>query len=134
MSGNVLVNFRLDRDRPLRVRWLATDGTPGDGYKPQVTAVVLPDGTRLAMHGTSIMEQVHRPQPGDDGYLITFTGMVGYADGHADRAHIDNLADAEIDYELEFVHEDGRIAVADRDYQIVERPRAMARKLSGRDA
>ena len=44
---NVLVNFRLDKEKPLRLRWLATDGVPGDGYKAQVTAVVLPDGTKF---------------------------------------------------------------------------------------
>ena len=132
---NVLVNFRLDRDTPLRVRWLATDGVPGDGYKAQITAVLLPDGTRLAMHGSSIMEQVQPDAGGGIGaYLLTFNGMIGYAADHADRSHVEKLLDDEIDYELEFVHDDGRIAVADQDYKILERPRAMARKISHRDA
>jgi len=132
---NVLVNFRLDRDRPARVRWLATDGVPGDGYKAQITAILLADGTRLEMHGSSIIEQT-APDPagGIGGYLLTFNGMVGYASDHADRARVEQLADQEIDYELEFVHEDGRVAVLDQDYKIVERPRGMARKMSHRDA
>ncbi len=134
-APNVLVNFRLDRDRPARLRWLATDGVPGDGYKAQITAIVLADGTRLAMHGSSIIEQT-APDPGGGigGYLLTFNGMVGYASDHADRVRMEELADEEIDYELEFVHDDGRVAVLDQDYKLVERPRGMARKMSHRDA
>ena len=132
---NVLVSFRLDRDTPARVRWLATDGVPGDGYKAQITAVMLADGTRLAMHSSSIIEQT-APDPagGIGGYLLTFNGMVGYASDHADRARIEQLLDEEIEYELEFVHDDGRIAEPDQDYKIIERPRAMARKMSHRNA
>ena len=44
---NVLVNFRLDKDQPLRLRWLATDGVPGDGYKAQITAIKLSGGAKL---------------------------------------------------------------------------------------
>lgn len=132
---NVLVSFRLDRDKPVRVRWLATDGVPGDGYKAQITAIVLADGTRLAMHGSSILEQTSPDAAGGiGGYLLTFNGMVGYASDHADRARVEKLLDEEVEYELEFVHEDGRVAVPDQDYKIVERPRGMARKLSHRDA
>ena len=132
---NVLVNFRLDRDRPVRVRWLATDGVPGDGYKAQITAILLAAGTRLAMHGSSIIEQT-APDPagGIGGYRLVFNGMVGYASDHVDRARVEQLLDEEIDYELEFVHDDGRTAVLDQDYKLVERPRGMARKMSHRDA
>lgn len=119
-----MVSFRLGRETPLRVKWLANDGTPGDGYKAQVTAIVLPDGTRLAMHGSSIVEQT---QPDGDAYAVTFTGMVGYAQDHADYARVANL-DTEVDYELEFVHEDGHTAPADQ-YEILDRPRALAKKL-----
>lgn len=132
---HLLVNFRLDRDRPARVRWLATDGVPGDGYKAQITAILLSDGSRLPMHGSAILEQT-APDPagGIGGYLLTFNGMVGYPAEHADRAHVEQLLEEEIDYELEFVHEDGRVAVLDQDYRLVERPRGMARKMSHRDA
>ena len=122
-----MVSFRLDRETPMRVRWFATDGAPGDGYKPQVTAIVLPDGTRLAMHGSSIMEQT---QQDGDVYTMTFTGMVGYAADHADRAHIDGLTESEVDYEVEFVHDEGKNAVPETDFVIVERPRARAKKLA----
>lgn len=134
-ESNVLVSFRLDRDRPMRVKWLATDGVPGDGYKPQVTAILLADGTRLGMHGTSIMEQVNPDAAGGiGGYALTFSGVVGYAPDHVDRARIDRLGEEEADFELELVHEDGRVAVENRDYRVVDRPRAIARNLSHRDA
>jgi hypothetical protein len=125
--SNVMVSFRLDRDMPLRVRWRATDGVPGEGYKAQVTGIVLPDGTRLAMHGSSILEQAQAA--GDGIFTITFTGMVGYAHDHADFEHVDKLADVEVDYEIEFVHEDGRTATAE-DYEILDRPRARAKNLA----
>ncbi len=127
----VLVNFRLDKDTPLRVRWLATDGVPGDGYKAQVTAIQLPDGVSLAMDPSSILEQSHADSAGGLGaYLVTFQGMVGYAHDHPDRAHVDALEDQEIDYAFEFIHEQsGRVAVDDEDYKIVARPRGRAHKL-----
>ncbi len=133
---NVLVNFRLDKDRPLRLRWLATDGVPGDGYKPQITAIKLRDGKRLAMDNSAILEQT-APDPGGGigAYLMTFNGMVGYAADHPDRASVDALEDQEIDYDLELVHDDsGRVAVENTDYQILERPRAWAHKLTRRNA
>jgi hypothetical protein len=128
----LLVNFRLDKDRPLRLKWLATDGVPGDGYKPQVTAVRLPDGARLIMDSSAILEHTAPdPSGGRGAYFMTFTGMVGYAPDHPDRKHVDALSDQEIDYELEFIHEDsGRIAIDNEDFKIVERPRARAHKLS----
>src|SRR3954469_2450218 len=98
---NVLVSFRLDRDRPLRIRWLATDGVPGDGYKAQVTAIKLADGTRLAMDASAILEQTaHDHSGGIASYLMSFNGLVGYAPEHPDRARIDQLVDEDIDYEL----------------------------------
>ena len=134
-APSVLVSFRLDRDQPARVRWLATDGVPGDGYKAQVIAILLADGTRLPMHGSSILEHT-APDPGGGigGYLLAFSGVVGYAADDPDRARIEQLLDEEVGYDLEFVREDGRVAELDRDYKIVDRPRAMARKISHRDA
>lgn len=131
--SNVLVNFRLNPDRPVRVKWLATDGVPGDGYKAQITAIQL-GATTLAMDSSAILEQT-APDPGGGigGYMLTFNGMVGFADDHPDRRHVEALTDAEIAYELEFVHEDtGRIAVEEEDYKILDRPSAMAHKISGR--
>jgi hypothetical protein len=128
---NVLVNFRLDKDQPLRLRWLATDGVPGDGYKAQVTAVKLSVG-RLAMDRSAIMEQTTADAGGGVGaYLMTFNGMVGFAADHPDRPAIDKLTQEEIEYELEFVHdESARVAVEGTDFEIIERPRAWARKLT----
>ena len=131
----VLVNFRLDRDRPLRVKWLASDGVPGDGYKAQIVAITLLDGSRLEMDSSAIMEQTAPDASGGIGaYQVTFNGMVGFAVDHPDRARIERIEDDEIDYELVFVDDDGRLAVEDEDYKIIERPRAMAHKLSHRDS
>lgn len=133
VMSNVLVNFRLNPDRPVRVKWTATDGVPGDGYKAQITAIKL-GGTRLEMDSSAILEQT-APDPagGIGGYMLTFNGMVGFAEDHPDLKHVAKLTDAEIEYELEFVHDDsGRIAVEDEDYKILERPTAMAHKISGR--
>ena len=131
---NVLVNFRLDKDQPLRLRWLATDGVPGDGYKAQVTAIKLADGGRLPMDTSAILEQT-APDPGGGlgAYVMTFNGMVGYAADHPERARVDAMPDQEVEYDLEFVHDDtGQVAVEDRDYKIVDRPRGWARKLTHR--
>jgi len=134
---NVLVSFRLDRDRPVRVKWHATDGVPGDGYKAHITAIRLDDGTRLAMDSTAILEQV-APDPagGIGGYLVSFTGMVGYAADHPDRPRIDQLMEEEVGYELGFIRDDDSYepAVEGQDYELRERPRAMAVKVTRRGA
>jgi len=133
---NVLVNFRLDRDRPMRLKWHATDGVPGDGYKAQVTVIKLNDGSVLEMDSSAILEQT-APDPGGGigAYLVTFNGMVGYASDHPDRARIDKLEDEEISYDMIFLHEDdGRVAVEGEDYEIRERPHGMAHKLTRRNA
>ena len=133
---NVLVNFRLDRDRPMRIKWLATDGVPGDGYKAQVTVIRLADGTPLEMDSSAILEYT-APDPGGGigAYLVTFNGMVGFASDHPDRARIDKLEDEEIGYDMAFIHEDsGRVAIEGEDYEIRDRPRGMAHKLTRRNA
>lgn len=134
---NVLVNFRLDRDRPLRVRWLATDGVPGDGYKPQVIAITLKNGTRIEMDDSSIMEQTGAdPAGGIGAYFVTFNGMVGFAADSPYRKAVDKLTDEDVAYELEFVKDnfggDERVAVADEDYKVLDQPKAQAHKLSKR--
>jgi len=131
---NVLVNFRLDKDVAIRLRWLATDGVPGDGYKAQVTQIRLDNGAALRMDSSAILEQTAPdPKGGLGAYLVTFNGMVGYAADHADRAVVEALTDQQVDYDIEFIHDDtGRIAVEDEDYKIVERPRGWARKLTKR--
>jgi hypothetical protein len=133
---NVLVNFRLDRDRPMRVKWLATDGVPGDGYKAQVMVIRLDDGATLEMDSSAILEHT-APDPGGGigAYLVTFNGMVGFASDHPDRARLDKLGDEEIGYDMAFIREhDGHHAVEGEDYEIRDRPRGMAHKLSRRHA
>jgi len=129
---NVLVNFRLDKEAPLRFRWLATDGVPGDGYKAQVTAIKLAGGAVLEMDGSSIVEQTAPDAAGGLGaYMLTFSGMIGYASDHPNRKQIDKLEDQQVEYDLVFVHDDSeRIAVENEDYKIIERPRGWLRKLS----
>ena len=131
---NVLVNFRLDKDQPLRLKWLATDGVPGDGYKAQITAIKLMDGKRLTMDKSAILEQTAPdPSGGVGGYMLTFNGMVGFAADHPDRKVVDKLVDQDIEYDLEIVHEDsGRVAVENTDFRIVERPRGLAAKVGKR--
>lgn len=131
-ATNVLVSFRLDRTQPLRLRWLANDGVPGDGYKAQITAIKLVDGVRLSMHSSAILEQTTKdPDGGTGAYTLTFNGMVGFASDHPDRASVDTLTEQDVEYEVEFVHdESGRIAAEDTDFKIVERPRGVARKVS----
>ena len=127
---NVLVSFRLDRDRPMRIRWLATDGVPGDGYKAQVTAIKLADGTTIAMDSSAILEQtMHDPTGGIASYLMSFNGLVGFAAEHPNRARVEQIVDEDVDYDLAFVKDDGRTAVEDRDYKILDRPRGHAKKL-----
>lgn len=133
---NVLVNFRLDRDRPMRIKWHATDGVPGDGYKAQVTVIKLADGAILEMDSSAILEQT-APDPagGIGAYLVTFNGMVGFAGDHPDRPRIDKLDDEEIGYDMAFLRErDGRLAVEGEDYEIRDQPRGMAHKLTRRHA
>ncbi len=129
---NVLVSFRLDKEEPLRFRWMATDGVPGDGYKAQITAIKLAGGGRLEMDGSAILEQTAPDAGGGLGaYLMTFSGMVGYASDHPDRSQIDKADDQQVEYELAFVHDDsGRVAIENEDYKIVDRPRGWLRKLS----
>ncbi|MBA3503577.1 MAG: hypothetical protein M4D80_27655 [Myxococcota bacterium] len=128
MSEQVMLRVVLGRENPMRVRWRATDGAPGDGYKAQVTALVLPDGTRIAMHGSSVLEQA-QPVDDDGEFAVTFTGMIGYAPEHADYEAVEKLSDTDVDYEIEFVHEDGHTAGADA-FDVVERPRATATNLA----
>lgn len=131
-APNVLVSFRLDRAQPLRLRWLATDGAPGDGYKAQITAIKLMDGKRLAMDSSAILEQTAEdPEGGTGAYTLTFNGMVGFAADHPDRGIVDKLVDQDVEYDLEFVHENGKkVAVENTDFRIVERPRGTARKVA----
>jgi hypothetical protein len=129
---NVLVNFRLDKDRPMRLKWLATDGVPGDGYKAQVTAIKFNNGSKIQLDTTAILEQTAPDAGGGIGaYLLTFNGMVGYAADHPDRKIVDTLEDQEIEFDLEFIHDEtGRVAIDNEDFKILERPRAWARKIS----
>jgi hypothetical protein len=133
---NVLVNFRLDRDKPVRIKWHATDGVPGDGYKAQITVIKFDDGAKLEVDASAILEQTAAdPAGGIGAYFVTFNGMVGFAADHPDRDRIDKINDEEIGYELEFVHDDGgRVAVEGEDYEVRDRPRAMAHKISKRHA
>src|SRR3569832_548717 len=94
---NALVNFRLDRDRPMRIKWLATDGVPGDGYKAQVTTIKLDDGAVLEIDSSAILEQT-APDPagGIGAYLVTNNSKNGNASDQPDRQQNDQHGDEEI--------------------------------------
>ena len=107
---------------------------PGDGYKAQITAVKLArlhagDGRlgdpRADRAGS---RRRHRRLHGD----VQRHGRVRARITRISR-RVEALTDAEIEYELEFVHDEtGRIAVENEDYKILERPAGMAHKISGR--
>jgi len=131
---SALVNFRLDRDRPMRIKWLATDGVPGDGYKAQVTTFKLDDGSTIVVDTSAILEQT-APDPGGGigAYLVTFNGMVGFASDHPDRGRVDQLDHHQLAYVMTFIRDDdGALAVEGRDYEIRDCPRALAHRLSRR--
>jgi len=132
---NVLIAFRLDVKHPVKLLWLANDGSPGNGYKAQVTAINLLDGTRLPMDNTAILEQtVPDPLAGSGLYTLTFSGMVGFAHDHPDRAAIEKITDQQVNYELEFFHDEtGRRAVEDTDFRILDKPRGSAVKVTRND-
>src|SRR5678815_308247 len=99
--------------------------------RDRVTTIKLDDGAVLEMDSLAILEQT-APDPagGIGAYLVTFNGMVGFASDHPDRARIDKLEDEEIGYEMVFLRDDGRAAVEGEDYEIRDRPRATAHKLT----
>jgi hypothetical protein len=86
------------------------------------------------MDSSAILEQTAPDAAGGLGaYLLTFSGMVGYAADHPHRKLIEGLDDQEIEYDLTFVHDDsGRLAVENEDFKIVDRPRGWLRKLSSK--
>jgi hypothetical protein len=120
MSGHVLLNFRLDRAHPIRVRWLAKDGAPREGYKAQITCIVTAHG-RLPMDHTAIVETTARD---GERYVVTFSGMVGYPEGHRDRPVVDKVTDGDVAYELGFFRADGSAAVAGEHFAIEDAPPA----------
>lgn len=130
-AAAVMLHFRLEHAEPIRVEWRALDGTPLDGYKAQITAIILADGTRLPMDASAIVEQVVADPLGSiTDFLISFTGLVGYAADHPDRAKLDRLVEEPASYVLEFVRDrDGAVAEEGVGYLVVERPAAMARRL-----
>ena len=88
-------------------------------------------GAVLAMDASAILEQT-APDPGGGigAYLMTLNGMVGYASDHADRKVDEKREDQEVEYDLEFIHDDdGRKAVEGTDFKILERPRGWLHKL-----
>jgi hypothetical protein len=99
-------------------------------------AFTLDDGATLHMDATAVLEQTAPDAAGGIGaYLVTFNGMVGFAGDHPDRPRIDKLEDEEIGYDMAFIHEDsGRVAIEGEDYEIRDRPRGMAHKLTRRNA
>jgi hypothetical protein len=130
MSDKVMIAFQLRGDTPISIAWRATDGSPGDGYKAQITAIILPDGKRITIRANDIVEAVvPDPTTAEHQYNMSFAGIVTYAADHADHAVVSAVNEERVGYDLEFVRPDGTRAVEDTDYEIRERPPALAARL-----
>lgn len=128
-----MIAFQLKADSPVRVSWKAQDGAPGDGYKAQITAIILPDGKRITIGSNEIVEAVI-PDPASAArdFNLSFAGIVSYADDHPDHAVVSALGEERVGYDLEFVRPDGSLAIEDQDFVIRERPPALAASMTKR--
>src|SRR5262245_50267385 len=121
--ANVMIAFQLRGDTPIRISWKATDGSPGDGYKAQITAIILPDGKRISIRPNDIVEAVvPDPATAEHDYNMSFAGVVTYPPDHADYAVVSTVDEDRVGYDLEFVRPDGTKATEDEDFVIRDRP------------
>jgi hypothetical protein len=130
MSDKVRIAFQLKADTPVRISWLAQDGAPGDGYKSQITAIILPDGKRITIGANEIMEAcIPDPASAERAYILSFAGVVTYAPDHPDHAVVAAIDEDRVSYDLEFVRPDGTTAAEDSDFEIRDRPPALAARI-----
>jgi hypothetical protein len=133
MADKVMIAFQLKADAPVRIAWKAQDGTPGDGYKSQITAIILPDGKRVTIGPNEIVEAcIPDPASAAQDYNLSFAGVVTYADDHPAFAVVGTIDEDRVGYDLEFVRPDGTTATEDTDFEITSRPPALAARMSKR--
>lgn len=129
--AKLMIAFQLKADTPVRIRWRATDGAPGDGYKSQITAIILPDGKRITIGANEIVEAcIPDPASADRDYNVSFAGVVTYGEDHPDYAVVSLIGEDRVEYDLEFVRRDGTRAVEGEDFAVRERPPALAARLA----
>jgi len=128
-----MIAFQLKADSPVRISWKAQDGTPGDGYKSQITAIILPDGKRITIGANEIVEAcIPDPASAARDFNLSFAGVVSYAADHPAFSLVDAIDEDRVSYDLEFVRPDGSRAVEDQDFEVVSRPPALAARMSKR--
>jgi hypothetical protein len=126
----VMIAFQLKADTPVRISWKAQDGEPGDGYKSQITAIILPDGKRITIGANEIVEAcIPDPASAAHDYILSFAGVVTYASDHPDHAVVAAIDEDRVSYDLEFVRRDGSRATEEQDFEIRDRPPALAARL-----
>jgi hypothetical protein len=131
MSTKVMIAFQLKADTPVRIRWRAQDGAPGDGYKSQITAIILPDGKRITIGANDIVEAcIPDPASADRDYNLSFAGVVNYGDDHPDFDVVETITEDRVSYDLEFVRRDGSRAVEEQDFELLARPPALAARMT----
>ena len=133
MADSVRIAFQLKADNPVRIAWKAQDGSPGDGYKAQITAIILPDGKRITIGANEIVEAVvPDPSSAEHDYNLSFAGVVTYAADHADHAVVAEIDEERVSYDLTFVRPDGSTAEEDEDFVVTERPPGLAARIGKR--
>jgi hypothetical protein len=133
MADKVMIAFQLKADTPVRVSWKAQDGTPGDGYKSQITAIILPDGKRITIGANEIVEAcIPDPASAAPDYILSFAGVVTYLPDHPAHEVVSGIDEDRVGYDLEFVRPDGSRATEDTDFEIRDRPPALAARIGKR--
>jgi len=123
----VRIAFQLKADTPVRIAWRAQDGEPGNGYKAQITAIILQDGKRIPIATNEIVEAcIPDPATAERAFNLSFAGVVGYDRGHSAHPIVAAIDEERVGYDLEFVRSDGTLAQEDEDFEIRERPLALA--------
>ena len=133
MADKVMIAFQLKADNPVKITWKAQDGAPGDGYKAQITAIILPDGKRITIGASEIVEAVvPDPASADHDFNLSFAGVVTYTGDHPDHAVVAALDEERVGYDLSFVRPDGTAAEEDVDFVVNDRPPGLAARMGKR--
>ena len=133
MPDKVMIAFQLKADAPVRISWKAQDGSPGDGYKSQITTIILPDGKRITIGANEIVEAcIPDASSAAEDYILSFAGVVTYLEDHPIYPIVSLIDEDRVSYDLEFVRPDGSRAVEEQDFEIRDRPTALAARIGKR--